>query len=96
MGAMVGSSASGVYKAAISQAPVTDWRYYGQCTSTISTIITHIMIVTLRFHEQYTAFNLLGLCDNATYLFADSIYTERYMGLPTDEGNTYEVRFLCL
>lgn len=26
-----------------------------------------------------------------TLTFADSIYTERYMGLPTDEGNTYEV-----
>jgi len=49
MGAMVGSSGSGVYRAAISQSPVTDWRYY------------------------------------------DSIYTERYMGQPTDEGNTYEV-----
>jgi len=31
MGAMVGSSGSGVYRAAISQSPVTDWRYYGQC-----------------------------------------------------------------
>lgn len=26
-----------------------------------------------------------------TLTFADSIYTERYMGQPTDEGNTYEV-----
>lgn len=30
MAAMVGSSGSGVYCAAISQAPVTDWRYYGE------------------------------------------------------------------
>ena len=52
------------------------------------------MTVALRFHEQYTAFNLQSLCDNATYIFADSIYTERYMGLPTDEGNTYEVRLI--
>ena len=78
MGAMVGTSASGVYKAAISQAPVTDWRYYGQCTSTISTIITHIMIVALRFHEQYTAFNLLGLCDDATYLQTQFIQSDTW------------------
>ena len=42
MGAMVGSSASGVYKAAISQSPVTDWRFYGQCACTISKIVTHV------------------------------------------------------
>ena len=91
MGAMVGSTASGVYKAAISQSPVTDWRYYGQCACTIG---QHTQIMT--FHEQYTAFNFQSLCDNATYLFADSVYTERYMGLPNDEGNTYEVSHLCL
>ena len=50
------------------------------------------MTAALWFHDKYTAFNLQGLCDDAIY-FADSIYTERYMGLPTDEGNTYEVRY---
>ena len=29
MAAMVGSSGSGVFAAAISQSPVTDWHYYG-------------------------------------------------------------------
>ena len=31
MAGMVGSSETGVYSAAISQSPVTDWRYYGMC-----------------------------------------------------------------
>lgn len=30
MAGMVGSSGSGVYSAAISQSPVSDWLYYGQ------------------------------------------------------------------
>ncbi len=30
MAAMVGSSGSGVFSAAISQAPVSDWNYYGE------------------------------------------------------------------
>ena len=30
MAGMVGSSGSGVFRAAISQSPVTDWLYYGQ------------------------------------------------------------------
>ena len=32
MAGMVGSSETGVYSAAISQSPVTDWHYYGVCT----------------------------------------------------------------
>ncbi|KAL5479676.1 hypothetical protein EMCRGX_G023232 [Ephydatia muelleri] len=51
MAGMVGSSGSGVFKAAISQSPVTDWRYY------------------------------------------DSVYTERYMGLPTSSDGG-EQRYL--
>ncbi len=36
MAARVGSSGEGVFSTAISQAPVTDWRYYGEqnCNST--------------------------------------------------------------
>ncbi len=30
MAGMVGSSGSGVYSAAISQSPVSDWHYYGK------------------------------------------------------------------
>jgi len=40
--------------------------------------ITHIMIVALRFHEQYTAFNLLGLCDDATYLQTQFIQSDTW------------------
>ena len=48
MGAMVGSTASGVYKAAISQSPVTDWRYYGQCACTIR---QHTQIMTVSMNS---------------------------------------------
>ena len=30
MAGMVGSSGSGMFRAAISQSPVSDWRYYGE------------------------------------------------------------------
>ena len=36
MAGMVGSSESGVFSAAISQAPVTDWLYYGKTHFCIS------------------------------------------------------------
>lgn len=40
MAGMVGSSETGVYSAAISQSPVTDWHYYGMCA--IMTVLKKI------------------------------------------------------
>ena len=41
MAAMVGSSGAGVYSTAISQAPVTDWHYYGTVSYTHLTLPTN-------------------------------------------------------
>lgn len=47
MAGMVGSSETGVYSAAISQSPVTDWHYYGMCT--IMTVLKKIQSYAVCF-----------------------------------------------
>jgi dipeptidyl aminopeptidase/acylaminoacyl peptidase len=50
MAGMAGSSETGVYSAAISQAPVTDWHYYG-----MSTTITEQCMTVLEMWEEIYA-----------------------------------------
>ena len=47
MAAMVGSSGSGVFSAAISQSPVSDWHYYGRTRS----CDCHVTITWLYLHR---------------------------------------------
>lgn len=62
---------SGVFKCAASVAPVTDWTFYGQYA-----ISTHFPFVC-----HTGTVNAFRLC------FSDTIYTERFMGLPILEDN---------
>ena len=83
MAGMVGSSNSGVYRAAISQSPVSDWLYYGKDGPIVE--LTN------------TCSCLFACCCCSCYVTQilnfplDSAYTERYMLKPNDNLQSYEV-----
>lgn len=61
-----------VFKCAASVAPVTDWTYYGELFQTdFYYHIDHVRMSTKVFY----------------FPIIDTIYTERYMGLPFDNDN---------
>ena len=55
MAGRVGSSGSGVFSAAISQSPVSDWLYYGRCGRVGGAMghVTHFFSLDSIYTERY-------------------------------------------
>ena len=81
MAGMVGSSGSGVFSAAISQAPVTDWLYYGKTDSCISACLepSDRYLLGIQFTDTMCMYKLhvflLQVCFSAQCAFLLLLYT---------------------